>query len=301
VLSHLNLIQGDRITNAAILLFGKNPQKFFISSEIKCALFHGYDVIKPIPSYQVYKGDVFQLITQAAQFVLSNIHSTTGTRDKGVQVDVNYELPIAAVTEAIVNAAAHRDYTSNGSIQVMLFKNRLEVWNPGRLPHGMTIEKLKQYHSSIPVNPLLAEPMYLNGTIERMGTGTRDMVKLCLQAGLKEPEFEQEEFFRTVLWRKDLSKNSVKTSPNTIKTGGQTGGQTLSEIQERIVALMVEKPTISRKEISKNLKINASAIQKHIEKLKQQSIIHREGADFGGSWKVKNEGAAKNPKIKAYD
>lgn len=46
-LTHLNLIENERITNAAILLFGKNPQKFFITSEIRCAHFHGYDVVKP--------------------------------------------------------------------------------------------------------------------------------------------------------------------------------------------------------------------------------------------------------------
>jgi len=58
---------------------------------------------------------------------------------RAVEVDVEYELPIAAVTEAIVNAVAHRDYTSNASVQVMLFKDRLEVWNPGHLPYGMTV------------------------------------------------------------------------------------------------------------------------------------------------------------------
>lgn len=116
-------------------IFGKQPQRFFITSEVRCALFYGYDVEKPIPSYQVYKGDVFQLIAQATSFVLSNILSKTGARDKSIQVDVEYELPIEAVREAIVNAVAHRDYTSNGSVQVMLFKDKLEVWNPRQLPY----------------------------------------------------------------------------------------------------------------------------------------------------------------------
>jgi predicted HTH transcriptional regulator len=72
------------------------------------------------------------------------------------------------------------------------------------VPYGMTVAKLKEYHSSIPVNPLIAEPMYLNGTIERVGSGTRDIVKLCKKWGLKEPEYIQEEFFRIILWRRDL-------------------------------------------------------------------------------------------------
>jgi len=207
ILTHLNLIDNERITNAAILLFGKKPQKHFISSEVRCAHFHGYDKVKPIPNYQVYKGDIFQLITQAVNFVLSNIVVSTSARDKGVVVDVKYELPVSAVTEAIVNAVAHRDYSSNASVQVMLFKDRLEVWNPGHLPYGMTVEKLMKKHSSIPVNPLIAEPLYLSGTIERMGTGTGDIIKQCKKAGLKSPEFVEEEDFRVILWR---NKNSVK-------------------------------------------------------------------------------------------
>jgi predicted HTH transcriptional regulator len=224
VLTHLNLVESKRITNAALLLFGKNPQKFFITSEIRCGLFPTSEVTKPILSYQVYKGDVFQLVTQATQFVLSNIRSMTGIRNRGVQVEVEYELPIAAVTEAIVNAVCHRDYTSNASIQVMLFPDRLEVWNPGHLPFGMTVEKLKKVHTSIPVNPLIAEPMYLNGTIERMGTGTRDIVRLCRQAGLKEPVFQQEEFFTTVLWRKKIKREKIE-NPENIQVSTQVSTQ----------------------------------------------------------------------------
>ena len=118
ILTHLNLLKGNRITNAAILLFGKDPQRFFMASEVKCAHFHGKVVTKPIPSYQVYKGDVFQLVDQAVDFVLSKVNLEIGTRDESSQITAKYEIPRAAVAEAIVNAIAHRDYTSNGSVQV---------------------------------------------------------------------------------------------------------------------------------------------------------------------------------------
>ena len=216
ILTHLNLLGTDRVSNAAILLFGKQPQRFFISSEVKCAHFHGFDVVKPIPAYQVYKGDVFQLVNQAVDFVLSKIDVSVGTRDESTQVPVDYELPRAAVSEAIVNAIAHRDYTSNGSIQVMLFKDRLEIWNPGILPLGLSPEKLRHPHNSMPANPLLAEPMYLAGYIERLGTGTGDIIRLCEKQNLNEPEFIQEENFRTILWR-------------TQKTTGQAGGEVIKK------------------------------------------------------------------------
>jgi len=79
--------------------------------------------------------------------------SVTSTRKK-------YEIPQEVVAEAIVNAVVHRDYTSNASVQVMLFKDRLEVWNPGSLPPTLTLEQLRGPHASVPHNPLLAEPMY---------------------------------------------------------------------------------------------------------------------------------------------
>jgi ATP-dependent DNA helicase RecG len=203
ILTHLNLLKMGNPTNAAILLFGKQPQRFFITSEIRCAMFYGYEVEKPIPSYQVYKGDIFQLVDQAVDFVMSRIDLAVGDRSRSVDVPTQYEIPRTAVTEAIVNAVAHRDYTSNGSVQVMLFRNRLEVWNPGQLPFQLTIEKLKEAHGSFPANPLLTEPMYLAGYIERIGTGIPDMIKACRQAGLKEPKFAQNETFTSTIWRKE--------------------------------------------------------------------------------------------------
>ena len=121
VLTHLNLLRENSLSNAAILLFGKQPQHFFISSEIKCAHFHGTKVEKPIPFYQVYKGNLFELVDQAVNFVLSKIDYAVGTRAKGTQVPTAYEIPPEAIEEAIVNAVAHRDYDSTGSVQVMLF------------------------------------------------------------------------------------------------------------------------------------------------------------------------------------
>ena len=91
----------------------------------------------------------------------------------------------------------------NSSVQVVLFKDRLEVWNPGTLPPTLTLEKLRGPHASVPHNPLLAEPMYLTKYIERMGTGIRDMIRRCKKAGLPEPEIRIDEgFFVLTIRRK---------------------------------------------------------------------------------------------------
>ena len=217
LLSRLNLLDDGHLTNAAILLFGKQPQRYLISSEIKCAHFHGTRVAKPIPSYQVYKGTVFELVDQAIDFVLSKINLSVGTREAGPQAPVAYEIPKEVVAEAIVNAVAHRDYTSNGSVQVMLFADRLEIWNPGSLPPSLSLEKLRVAHGSVPGNPLLAEPMYLTRYIERMGTGTGDMIQHCRDAGLPEPEFAVTDGFQTIIRR--------------VKGGEETTGKTTEETE----------------------------------------------------------------------
>ncbi len=201
VLTHLNLIDDGRPTHAAVLLFAHQPQRFMLTSEVKCAHFHGTEVAKPIPSYQVYKGTAFELVDQAIDFVMSKINLSVGTRAESSQAPVEYEIPRDVVAEAIVNAIAHRDYTSNASVQVMLFTDRLEIWNPGTLPPALTLDKLREPHGSFPGNPLLAEPLYLTKYIERMGTGTGDMIRACLEVGLAEPDFKLTDGFVITIWR----------------------------------------------------------------------------------------------------
>ncbi len=101
-----------------------------------------------------------------------------------------------------MNAVAHRDYASNASVQVTLFSDRLEIWNPGELPPPLTMERLRVPHPSIPRNPLVADPLFLARYIEKAGTGTLDMIALFRAAGLPEPDFRQDGgMFVQTLWR----------------------------------------------------------------------------------------------------
>lgn len=218
-LRHVNLLANGRPTNAAVLLFGKSPQRFLPTSEIKCARFHGRYVAKPIASYQLYRGTVFDLVDQAADFVLSKIDLSVGTRAESARAPVSYEIPKEVVMEAIVNAVVHRDYASNGSVQVMLFKDRLEVRNPGTLPTRLTLDQLRVPHSSVPTNPLLAHAMYLVEYIEKMGTGTLDMIRRCTATGLAEPEFAVTDGFVATIRR------SVEQGPSGDQARGQVEAQ----------------------------------------------------------------------------
>jgi hypothetical protein len=128
LLTHLNLLDGSKPTNAAMLLFGTNPQRFHRTAEVKCIHCHGTEYRRPFASLQVYGGDIFAQTDQARDFVLGKINRSIGTRAASNIAPANYELPPDAIGEAIINAIAHREYYSNGSVEVRLFADRLTRW-----------------------------------------------------------------------------------------------------------------------------------------------------------------------------
>jgi predicted HTH transcriptional regulator len=202
VLQNFNLLRDGKPTNAAMLLFGKNPRRFFNNAQVHCFHFHGTEKQKPIASQQPYEGRLFEVIDQAVEFVLGKLDRSVGTRAMSAQAPVEFEIPRPVIAEAIVNAVAHRNYRHNGFVQVIVFADRVEVWNPGELPPGLTPELLRQPHGPIPRNPLIAEPLFRVKYVEKAGTGTTDMIADCLKAGLPEPDFRQcGPHFVTTLWR----------------------------------------------------------------------------------------------------
>ena len=266
-LAHLNLLDRDRPSHAAVLLFGKHPQRFLISSEVKCMHFHGTEIRKPIPSYQIYKGTVFELVDQAVDFVMSKLAARVGTRAEGPRAPVTYEIPRDVVAEAIVNAVAHRDYASNASVQVMLFADRLEIWNPGQLPPPLTLDALRKPHPSIPHNPLIAEPLFLARYIERAGTGTLDMIALCSEANIPTPEFRQEiGTFMQIIRRPESQPDSQPESK------AQVTGQVTGQV-EKLLAVCVGE--LSRQDLQNalGLKHRDSFTDAYLKPALQEGLI----------------------------
>ena len=248
LLTHLNLLEQEKPTNAALLLFGSAPQRFHRTAETKCVHCHGVEYRRPFASQQIYTGDVFEQADQARDFVLAKINRAVGIRAESNVAPASYELPPDAIGESVVNAIAHRDYHSNASVEVRLFSDRLEVWNPGRLPGTLTFDDLRHDHPSVPNNPLIAESLYLTRYIEKAGSGTQRMIELCREAGLPEPQFEQRSgSFVLTLWRDWLTKDVIaslglndrqKTAILFIKQNGSITNkqyQELSKVTDRTV------------------------------------------------------------------
>jgi len=220
------------------------------------------------------------MVDQAEDFILSKLNYQVETRSEKTSIPGKYEIPRVVISEAIVNAVAHRDYTNNGSVQVMLFKDRLEIRNPGSLPLGWTVEKLKQLHTSVPRNLLLAEPMYQAGYIERLGTGTSDMVTNANEVGLVDPVFLQEDTFNVAIYRQGYGADNqvpMEYRPSTDQVPMEYRRSTV-EVRNLLKALVGE---MSRKEMQMalQLKHEGNFRENYLEPALQENLIQMKFPD----------------------
>jgi len=273
-LAHLDLLAEDQLTQSAVLLFGKKPQSWLPASEVKCLHFHGTEPVKPIPDYQVFKGNLFELIDQATDFVMAKLARKVGVRDAGPENTVTYEIPKAAVTEIIINALAHRDYQSDASVQIYVFADRVAVWNPGELPPTLTPAKLKQAHSSVPRNKRLCEALFLANYIDKAGTGILDVLGKCREAGLPEPEFVQDgDQFTVTLWRDALTPARLD----------QLG---LNERQKSAVAHFRSKPELTNAEYQSLTGVSRATAKRDLDEMIKLGILMLAGAGRSAHYRL---------------
>ena len=187
ILQKLNLLEKGKLRRAAVLLFGKNPKKFYITAYIKIGKFvSATDLI----STDDIEGNLFDQVDKAIEmlrvkYLLSNITY------EGIYRKDNMEYPEEALREAIINAVIHRNYMG-AHTQLRIDPDSLNLWNEGGLPPGIAVADLKKWHLSRPRNELLADVFFKAGMIEAWGRGTVKIVDECKKAGLPEPEFREE-------------------------------------------------------------------------------------------------------------
>ena len=211
-LIRLKLIKDKKLTNAAILLFVKDPHAFFSRPELKCIRFKGIDVAGEMTDFKIKKGSLFDQLIETEHFIYNNIAMAAWVEDGKLQRQEKWEYPPKAIREVLVNALCHREYETTTSAQVRIFDDRIEFWNPGRLPGGWTIETLKHKHESIPPNPMLLQHFFWVKYAEEVGTGTNKVIDWCQEWGLPEPDFD---FTGTSIvvtfWKSKLSEEYLKT------------------------------------------------------------------------------------------
>jgi predicted HTH transcriptional regulator len=235
--AHMDITKNGKFTNAAVLLFGKNPHHFFLQAEVKCLQFSGTEVKKPFINYQVYSGNLFEQVDKGRAFVLDAIKFPVIQERGSARFRRPFEIPEFAIQEAIVNAVAHRNYNVTSGVQVMVFSDRVEVWNSGSLPPELSVEDLKKPHTSFPANPLIANALYLADYAQRAGSGTVEMIEQCKAEGAPEPDFV---LIRNVEFRSIL--------PRDIYTEAALSQIGLIDRQKNAVQYVKNKGSISRKE-----------------------------------------------------
>ncbi len=266
VLTELGLLDKNRLLHAALMLFGKKPQRFCPAAVMKCSHYHGTTVTRPIPSHQVLGNTLFEQADAAADFVLSRLDRTIGNREETTAAEEKLEIPKEAIREIIVNAVVHRDYDSNASVQIDVFADRVEILNPGGLPDELTVDDLVKVHLSVPVNPFLARPFYLAGYINQLGYGTRNVVKWCRKAGLPDPKFDPaENRFRVTIWRNWLTDDRMK-------------GLKLNERQVKAVQFLKSDLRITNTEYQKLTGVSRATTKRDLDEMVKLGLLKLEGA-----------------------
>ena len=290
ILTSLSLVQKGRITNAGALMFASKVEKFIPHAESIFASFKGTDKTNIYDRNDV-KDDLLIQFNEAVAFLKKHLNVRSEIRGFD-RFDI-YEIPLDALREAVVNAIVHRNYAIKGtSIYVRIFDDRVEIENPGGLPDGITKRDFGK--SSVRRNPIIADLFHRMGKVERMGSGIERMRDLMREAGLKEPVFEMDAFFRVTFYRDpryslkaDRSQKSGESTEKSKKKGlGEKLGEKLGENQNRILEIITKNKFVTIPELSKMLGISTTAVENNIAKLKAKKILKRVGPDKGGHWEI---------------
>ena len=193
-------------TNAGILLFGKEPQRFIRGAEITAVRFAGESMSDTFTRQDI-AGTLPDQIRRAGTFLADNLRKGVLLRHTMARRE-QYEYPMEAAREIVVNAVAHRDYAIDGDgIRMFIFKDRMEVHSPGKLPGPVTLDNIRDQRFSR--SPVIVQILSDMGFIERLGYGVDRVIELMQREGLDEPNFsETDGGFRVVLTNQNDTPDS---------------------------------------------------------------------------------------------
>jgi len=258
ILSKLGVLTQSKLNFAGLISFGKDIQRYFPDTIVKCALFEGRDKTGRILDHIDIKDNIFNQIDFAENFILRNIRKAAWINPQTGRREEKYELPYLAIREAIANAVAHRDYRISSHIDIAIFDDRIEVWSPGGLPLGITIKDLPKKHMSVLRNPVIAEVLYLSRYIERWATGINKMNRLMREYKLPLPKYEETAGSFVVLFQRQKIVTKVREKSK-VQLDEQAKAQVeaqakaqveaqvgITEIQRRILSVCLIAPTPKR-------------------------------------------------------
>lgn len=190
-------------TNAGILLFGKEPQRYLRGAEITAARFAG-ETMSDTFSRQDILGVLPDQIRRAETFLVDHLRKNTHLRHTMAREET-FEYPLEAARELVVNAVAHRDYSINGDgIRLFIFRDRMEITSPGGLAGPVTVDNIKDERFSR--NPVIVQVLSDMGFIERLGYGVDRVMDLMQRQHLRPPDFQETAGgFRVLLYNQPVT------------------------------------------------------------------------------------------------
>jgi ATP-dependent DNA helicase RecG len=261
---------GYRPTNAGILLFGVQPERFVKSSEIIMARYAGREMTDAFVREDI-RGTLPDQIRRAEAFLVSNMKR--GVRLVSLEREEQVEYPTKAVREAIVNAVAHRDYSIRGDeIRVFMFGDRIEFYSPGRLPGHVTVDNIVEERFSR--NEVIVQVLADMGFIEHLGYGIDRMIKLMRDYGLPAPRFQETAGgFRVTLYGHGeglVSEEEIDLA--------RWSHLDLNERQEKALAYLLEKGRITNREYQELCPdVSSETIRRDLADLVNKNVLLKIG------------------------
>jgi ATP-dependent DNA helicase RecG len=246
LLEKLRLAENGQLKRAAVVLFGKDPGRFYPNTFVKIGKFEDDDFT--IRFQETEEGNIIQVLDKVLRtldykFLIRNISF------EGMNRIETLEYPIVALREMLLNALIHRNYMG-APTQLRVYDSKLTLWNHGTLPDGITLDKLTKHHSSFPRNPILAEACFRGGFIDSWGSGIMKIMDSCKMAGLPTPIIEKDcggiivrlfkdRFSQEELQKLGLNERQIK-AVSYVKEKGKITNKEYQEINS------VAKPTATR-------------------------------------------------------
>ena len=284
LLEKMHLTNGGYLTNAAMLLFAKDPEQYQLGAYIKIGYFESdADLL-----YQdEIHGSILEQVDKALEVIYLK-YMRAKIRYEGVQRIERYFVPEESLREALLNAICHKQYQSGIPIQISVYEDRLYVANVGSLPENWTIENLMEKHASVPYNPNSASVFYLAGFIESWGRGIEKICDSQKADNLPMPEYTVHPGDIMIKFTGPEDRIVRVTDKVTEKVIDQVIDK-VTEREYAVLKLLEEDPGYTTAQLAEKMQVTRKTVSVYIKSLKDKKIIERVGSDRKGYWKKNTE------------
>ncbi|MDR1747421.1 MAG: DeoR family transcriptional regulator [Tannerella sp.] len=149
--------------------------------------------------------------------------------------------------------------------QMRVYDDKINIWNDGGLPEGISLEALKRSHKSKPRNLLIADVCFKGGLIDAWGRGTITIIDACKDAGLPAPELAEEDGgFMVTLFKNQLTEEQLR------KLG-------LNSRQIDAILFFRDKGEITSSDYAERYKVTDRTARTDLNELVEKELITRQG------------------------